>query len=123
MTTTIHFDPATPAGRAIQHLLDTALADQIGSGLQVRLSGPHLVHDGEPGRILVIHPSMPRGDSLEAAGGLLMLVESLAGTGAVNLAHLYAVADPNQREAIALAIFIAAGYQVGHPDAGRRRAS
>lgn len=115
MSTVIQFEAHAPAGRAIQHLLDTVLSEHVERTL-------HVGWDGGDSRRLIIHPSMPRGDSIEIDGSILMLIESLAGTGAVNLNHLYALADEDQREHIALAVFMAAGYEVSS-DVGKRRAS
>lgn len=122
MMATIHYDIATPSGRAIQHLLDTVLADQMGEGIDVRWLPAAASCDGASRRLLVIHSSMPRDEHVEATGALLMLVESLAGTGSVNLQHLYALTNPDQREQIAIANFMAAGLHVGVP-AGKRAAS
>lgn len=115
MMTTIPFNSATPAGRAITHLLDNVLADHVGQGIDVQWRG------GDD-RLLVVHPSL-QSNHEDVTASLLMLVASIAGHGGVCLGQLHAVADENQRHHIAIAGFMAAGYQVGVPTAGKRRAS
>jgi hypothetical protein len=106
-TTAISYNVTTPAGRAIQHLLEKSpLADihaDPNGGLEIR-------DYGDGGRTMIVHPQLSaRVSSGEAS--LLLAVESFAGQSPVKLWWVLQDLDERSKRAFVEAVFIAAGFR------------
>lgn len=98
------FNTTTGPGRAIQHILEqSSLASHLGNGITV-------TWHGDSGRMVYVHESYTDWCGTGAAT-LLVLIESLAGTAPVILAHVFAVLDDANRKVAAEAMWLAAGYE------------
>lgn len=106
----IGFNLTTPAGRAVQHLLDRSAlaADRLGDH---SLSGWDLVIHEDQGRSLVVHPAYAAWCS-DGQAALLLLIESLLGRTPVVLAWVLDALDDEQQRLVMEAVAIASGFAI-----------
>lgn len=101
----IGFNLTTPAGRAVQHLLDrSALAHDRGTGWD-------LVTHEDNGRSLVIFRSYDAQAS-DGQAALLLFCESLLGRSPVVVGWVLDAIDAEQKRLVMEAVAIAAGFQL-----------
>lgn len=100
------FNTTTPAGRAVQHLLDRspALRNTREQGWDIA------VHD-DNGRSLVVHPQFAAWCS-DGEAALLLFAESLLDRTAVRIGWILDTVDEDERHVILEAVAVAAGFEV-----------